>query len=87
MIPSNALTTNHAKAAQDNLLRIGERGADVHVLIVGSCRAVPYLNYMLAYNRAAKRNVFHAGYVNPAVSLNFVFVIGFLASAVAHPRC
>lgn len=66
MIPGNALTTNHAKAAQENLLRIGEPGADVHVLIVGSCRALPYLNYMLAYNRAAKRNVFHAGYVNPA---------------------
>jgi len=66
MIPNNALTTNAAKAAQETLLRIGEPRADIQVLIVGSCRAVPYLNYMAAYNRAAKRNVFHAGYVNPA---------------------
>lgn len=66
MIPPDALTTNAAKAAQDTLLKVGEPGADVQVLIVGSCRALPYLNYLLAYNRAAKRNVFYTGYINPA---------------------
>jgi hypothetical protein len=66
MFPQGTLTTNDAKAAQDSLLFVGKPDATLRVMAVGSCRALPYLNYMAAYNRFTGKNVFYAGYVNPA---------------------
>jgi hypothetical protein len=65
--PPDAITTNQTKAAQETMFFLGDsvRASNV-VLVVGSCRAVPYLNYMQAYNRAAGKPVFAAAYVNPA---------------------
>jgi hypothetical protein len=66
MFPEGTYTTLDAKRAQETLLFTGGPDAALRVLIVGSCRALPYLNYIAAYNRSSGRDVFYAGYVNAA---------------------
>ena len=45
------ITTNHLRAAYDNgSFSFGNSGASSVICLVGSCRIVPILNYLRAYN-------------------------------------
>ena len=46
------ITTNDIKAHQDSVFSVGSRFPQKRILILASCRGVPYLNYLNRYNES-----------------------------------
>lgn len=70
------ITTNDIKAQQDSVFTIGSPQPRKEILILASCRGVPYLNYLNQYNATAGRP-FRISYVSPHE---------YFSSPAGHPR-
>lgn len=58
------INTVHIKQQQFNVFRVGNQSGEV-ILIMGSCRGVPYLNYIDYYNKTIGGNKYLIYYIDP----------------------